>query len=230
MTTNLDTPLKGLLGDKTAKALATHLDLHTVGDLLYHFPRRYDERGEHTDIRSLEVGEQVTVMGQVQRTSVRPMRARKGQILEVTVGDGAGGLLTCTFFNQAWRERDLKTGRWGLFAGKVTEFRGKRQLNGPEYVLLDAEDAAGEVEEFAGALIPVYPAAAAVPTWTIARCVRVVLDTLAPPPDPLPSAVRAERRLSTSTRRCGRYTVRRRASRSHWPGGGSSGTRRSPSS
>ncbi len=54
----------------------------------------------------------------------------------------------------------------------------------------------GEIEEFAGALIPVYPAAAAVPTWVIARCIRVVLDTFEPPPDPLPSALRARRRLA----------------------------------
>jgi ATP-dependent DNA helicase RecG len=195
VTTTIETPLKGLVGDKTAKALAAHLELHTAGDLIYHFPRRYDERGEHTDIRALEVGEQVTVMAQVQRTNVRPMRQRRGQMLEVTVGDDSGGTLTCTFFSQAWRERDLKPGRWGLFAGKVTEFRGKRQLNSPDYVLLDDETATSEVEEFAGALIPVYPAAAAVPTWVIARCVRVVLDTLTPPEDPLPSAVRAERGL-----------------------------------
>jgi ATP-dependent DNA helicase RecG len=195
VTTTIETPLKGLVGDKTAKALAAHLDLHTAGDLMYHFPRRYDERGEHTDIRALEVGEQVTVMAQVQRTSVRPMRQRRGQMLEVTVGDDSGGTLTCTFFSQAWRERDLKPGRWGLFAGKVTEFRGKRQLNSPDYVLLDDETATSEVEEFAGALIPVYPAAAAVPTWVIARSVRVVLDTLTPPEDPLPSALRAERGL-----------------------------------
>ncbi|MGC9666297.1 ATP-dependent DNA helicase RecG [Planosporangium sp. 12N6] len=195
MTTTLETPLKGLVGDKTARALADHLDLHTAGDLVYHFPRRYDERGEHTDIRSLEVGEQVTVMAQVQRTAVRPMRQRRGQLLEVTVGDGSGGTLTLTFFSQPWRERDLKPGRWGLFAGKVTEFRGKRQLNSPEYVLLDDETATSEVEEFAGALIPVYPAAAAVPTWVIAKCVRVVLDTFTPPEDPLPASVRAERGL-----------------------------------
>jgi ATP-dependent DNA helicase RecG len=193
--TTLETPLKGLLGDKTAKALATHLDLHTAGDLIYHFPRRYDERGEHTDIRALEVGEQVTVMAQVQRTNVRPMRQRRGQILEVTVGDGSGGVLTCTYFNQAWRERDLKPGRWGLFAGKVTEFRGKRQLNGPEYMLLDDDAVTGEIEEFAGALIPVYPAAAAVATWVIGKSVRTVLDTLSPPDDPLPGSVRAERGL-----------------------------------
>ncbi|WP_432049703.1 ATP-dependent DNA helicase RecG [Verrucosispora sp. NA02020] len=199
--TTVDTPLTKLVGDKTAKALAGHLDLHTAGDLLYHFPRRYDERGEHTDIRTLDVGEQVTVLAQVQRTAVRPMRQRRGNLLEVTVGDGSGGTLTLTFFgNQAWRERELRPGRWGMFAGKVTEFRGKRQLNGPEYVLLgdqtDGEAAANEqVEEFAGALIPVYPAAAAVPTWVITRCVRVVLDTVEPPEDPLPATVRATRNL-----------------------------------
>ncbi|MEU6022179.1 ATP-dependent DNA helicase RecG [Micromonospora sp. NPDC047134] len=197
----VDTPLARLVGEKTAKALAGHLDLHTAGDLIYHFPRRYDERGEHTDIRSLDVGEQVTVLAQVQRTAVRPMRQRRGNLLEVTVGDGSGGSLTLTFFgNQAWRERELRPGRWGLFAGKVTDFRGRRQLNGPEYVLLgdqtDGEAAATEqIEEFAGALIPVYPAAAAVPTWVIARCVRVVLDTVAPPEDPLPAGVRASRNL-----------------------------------
>ncbi|MGC5029493.1 ATP-dependent DNA helicase RecG [Micromonospora sp. DT229] len=197
----VDTPLAKLVGEKTAKALAGHLDLHTAGDLIYHFPRRYDERGEHTDIRALDVGEQVTVLAQVQRTAVRPMRQRRGNLLEVTVGDGSGGSLTLTFFgNQAWRERELRPGRWGLFAGKVTDFRGRRQLNGPEYVLLgdqtDGEAAASEqIEEFAGALIPVYPAAAAVPTWVIARCVRVVLDTVAPPEDPLPAGVRAGRNL-----------------------------------
>jgi ATP-dependent DNA helicase RecG len=135
----------------------------------------------------------------VQAVSVKPMRARKGNMLEVTIGDGSGATLTCTFFNQAWRERDLKRGRWGLFAGKVTDFRGKRQLNGPAYQLLRADatqdEAAEEIEEFAGALIPVYPAAAAVPTWVIARCVRTVLDTFQPPDDPLPGTIRANRNL-----------------------------------
>jgi len=197
--TTTDTPLDKVLGAKTAKALATHLDLHTAGDLIYHFPRRYDQRGEHTDLRSLQVGEQVTLLAQVQSTTVRPMRARSGTMLEITVGDGSGATLTCTFFNQAWRERDLRRGRWGLFAGKVTEFRGKRQLNGPAYQLLSAgatqDEAAEEIEEFAGALIPVYPAAQAVPTWVIAKNVRTVLDTFEPPADPLPGSVRANRNL-----------------------------------
>lgn len=217
MTTSasVDTPLRKLVGEKTAKALALHLDLHTAGDLLYHFPRRYDERGEHTDIRSLEVGEQATVLAQVRNTTVRPMRQRRGNLLEVTVGDGAGGQLTLAFFNQPWREKQLRPGRWGLFAGKVTEFRGRRQLNSPDYVLLGEADGevatSEEIEEFAGALIPVYPAAAAVPTWVIARCVRVVLDTVTLPEDPLPATVRAKRNLiglATALREIHRPTSR----------------------
>jgi ATP-dependent DNA helicase RecG len=197
--TTIAMPLRKVLGESRARTLATHLDLHTAGDLLYHFPRRYDERGEHTDMRKLQVGEQVTLLAQVQSATVRPMRARKGTMLEITLGDGSGATLTCTFFNQAWRERDLRRGRWGLFAGKVTEFRGKRQLNGPAYQLLRADatqdEAAEEIEEFAGAIIPVYPAAQAVPTWVIARCVRTVLDRFEPPADPLPGSIRANRNL-----------------------------------
>ncbi|NUR48031.1 MAG: ATP-dependent DNA helicase RecG [Hamadaea sp.] len=200
----LSTPLKKLVGEKTAKALSSHLGLETAGDLLYHLPRRYDQRGEHTAIRSLEVGEEVTILGQVLTTNQRRMRDRRGNVLDVVVGDDAGGRIKLTFFNQAWREKDLRPGRWGLFAGKVSEFRGERQLAHPEYVLLgdDGTDpgevalaAEAEVEEFAGAFIPIYPAAKALPTWVIAKCVRVVLDTVRLTEDPLPSEIRAERRL-----------------------------------
>jgi ATP-dependent DNA helicase RecG len=221
VTPGLSTPLRKLVGEKTAKALSLHLGLETAGDLIYHFPRRYDQRGEHTAIQSLAVGEEVTILGQVLHTSVRRMRERRGNLLEVVVGDDEGGRIKLTFFNQGWRERDLRPGRWGLFAGKVSEFRHERQLAHPEYVLLGdggsegadevalAGTPAAEVEEFAGALIPIYPAAKALPTWVIARCVRVVLDTVAITEDPMPSALRAEHRLcdlSTALREIHRPT------------------------
>ncbi|MGY0236424.1 ATP-dependent DNA helicase RecG [Longispora urticae] len=191
----LATPLKGIVG-AAAGPLEKALGLRTVGDLLRHYPRRYDERGEHTDLAALEIGDQVTLMAQVQRVTAKQMKQRRGSILEVLIGDGIR-TITATFFNQPWRERELKVGKWGLFAGKVTEFREKRQLNGPEYVLLDPDDenAANEIEEFAGAIIPVYPAAAGLPTWTISRCVRLALEMVAAPPDPLPSDLRAARKL-----------------------------------
>jgi ATP-dependent DNA helicase RecG len=191
----MSAPLEKAVGGNTAKALAAHLDLHTVGDLIYHFPRRYDERGKHTEIRTLSVGEQVTVLGQVRSVSVRPMRGTD-KMLQATIGDASGGILTLTYFGRrnVWREKDLVPGRWGMFAGKVTEFNGARQLNTPEYEMLD-DPSDGAIEEFAGALIPVYPAAAKLPTWRIANCVRVVLDMFAPPDDPLTEPIRAERGL-----------------------------------
>jgi ATP-dependent DNA helicase RecG len=199
----LDTPLSKVVGDKTAKALDAHLHLETVRDLLYHVPRRYDQRGEHTPIRSLVIGEEVTILGQILATANRRMRERRGSILDVVVGDDQGGRIKLTFFNQAWRERDLKSGRWGLFAGKVTEFRGERQLSHPEYVMLgdggpDTDEVAladEAVEEFAGALIPIYPGTKALPTWVIGKCLKVVLDTVALTEDPLPGEVRAEQGL-----------------------------------
>src|SRR5690242_5478819 len=172
----LDSPIKAVVGK--AKALTEHLGIQTVGDLIYHFPRRYEERGQHTDIRALEVDEDVTVLAQVKSVTSRQFqqargtpRQKKGSLVEVVIGDDSGGELSCTFFNQPWREKQLRPGRWGLFAGKVGRFRGKLQLTNPTCVLLDADDGEEKVEEFAGAIIPIYPATAKLPTWTIAGCV-----------------------------------------------------------
>jgi ATP-dependent DNA helicase RecG len=188
---SLDKPL----GRKTADALANSLDLHTVGDLLRHYPRRYAERGELTDVAGLEIGEHATVLAQVERVSKRTMRSRRGTILEVRITDGHRPL-TCTFFNQAWRERELLPGKRGMFAGKVNAFRGNLQLANPEYQLLDEDSDESTVEEFANALIPVYPAAAGLPTWSIGRCVRQVLDVWDGTEDPLPESLRREHKLA----------------------------------
>lgn len=191
----LNESLDKVLGRKTADALANSLDLHTVGDLLRHYPRRYAERGELTEVAGLEIGEHATVLAEVERVSKRTMRNRRGTILEVRITDGHRPL-TCTFFNQAWRERELLPGKKGLFAGKVNAFRGNLQLANPEYQLLDENSDDSTVEEFANALIPVYPAAAGLPTWSIARCVRQVLDIWDGTEDPLPESLRREHKLA----------------------------------
>src|SRR5499427_5784748 len=98
-------PLRLVVGDKAAKRLAAVLDLHTVGDLLSYYPRRYDRRGELTDLASLREGEHVTVQAEVAAVSERKMRNRNGSIFEAVVTDGRGRL-TLTFFGrggQAWR-------------------------------------------------------------------------------------------------------------------------------
>jgi ATP-dependent DNA helicase RecG len=185
-------PLRLVVGDKAAKRLASLLDLHTVGDLLGYYPRRYDRRGELTDLAGLRDGEYVTVQAEVVSASTRPMRQRSGSIFEAVVTDGHGRL-TLTFFGrgrQDWRAAELMPGVQALFSGQVSSFRGKRQLTHPEYELLGAGNSAGRAAEFAAELIAVYPATGQLPSWKIADSVRIALDVLDVPDDPLPALVR----------------------------------------
>jgi ATP-dependent DNA helicase RecG len=190
-------PLRLVVGDKAAKRLKAAVDLQTVGDLLGYYPRRYDTRGELTDLASLRDGEHVTVQAEIAAVSVRKMRNRPGTILEAIVTDGRGRL-TLTFFGrgrQDWREKVLTPGVRGLFSGQVSSFRGKRQLSHPECELLGAGEPRIRAAEYAAELIPVYRASSQITSWQIADSVQIVLDTLDVSGDPLPSEVRARYRL-----------------------------------
>lgn len=186
----LETKLIDVVGDRTAKALESGLGARTVADLLRHYPRRYAVRGELTDISVLKAEDEVTILAEVFSTNARPLHGRKGTILEVVVTDGTSKL-SLTFFNQAWRERELKVGRQGLFAGKVGIFNGKRQLSHPDYELIaDGSDVDSAVEEFAGKYLPVYSATAKMPSWKVAQCVKLAVDALDVVPDFLPEQIR----------------------------------------
>ncbi len=175
---------------RTAKALANSLDVHTVGELLRHYPRRYEQRGELTDLANLRDGEHVTVLAQIKAVTSRPMRNRRGKLTEVTVTDGHG-TLTLAFFRQPWREKELKPGLHGLFAGQVSSYGRKRQLIHPDCELLGETDPGTELAaEHAAEIIPVSPATRQLPSWKIAKAIRTVLDTLDIADDPLPAAVR----------------------------------------
>src|ERR1017187_7275130 len=188
----LEDPLRLVIGDKAAKRLDQALGIRTVGELLMHYPRRYEERGELTELTSLRDGEHVTVQAEIAKVTVRKMRSRPGTILEATVTDGRGSL-TLTFFGrgrQDWRERELLPGVRGLFSGQVSTFQGKRQLAHPDYELLGAGDPAARATEFASELIPVYRATKEISSWKIANSVEIALDVLDVPSDPLPAGVR----------------------------------------
>lgn len=186
----LDSKLVGVLGDRTTKVLKDLYGYTTVGDLLHHYPRRYLVRGELSNISELNEGDEVTILAEVFSATSRRLHARKGNILEVIVTDGSAKL-SLTFFNQAWREKDLKVGKQGLFAGKVGVFNGKRQLAHPDYELIaDGNDVDAAVEGFAGKYLPMYPASAKMPSWKIAQCIELAIGALDEVPDYLPESVR----------------------------------------
>ncbi|WIA98918.1 ATP-dependent DNA helicase RecG [Curtobacterium sp. MCBA15_012] len=192
----LDARLSGVLGGRTASAIEKAFGYRTVGEFLEHAPRRYAERGALTALDSLAIGESVTIVAEVIDVRERTMRARRGSILEAKIGDGSG-ILTLTFFNQGWRTKDLVPGARGIFAGKVGDYRGARQLAHPDYELFDRDDPRADADplddeaiRWSRQPIPIYPATASLTSWQIAKAIAVVLDTLPDVPDPIPASVR----------------------------------------
>ena len=192
---NLDTKLVDVIGDRTAKVVASELGYKTVGDFLHHYPRRYVKRGELTNIAELREGEEATVLAKVHSVKSRRMANRKQVIVEVIIEDNNREKMSLTFFNQAWREKEMRIGRQGLFAGKIGTFKGVRQLAHPELEWLpgdsDVEDA---IEAFADRYLPIYPATGKFPSWKIAKALEIVLDSLDEVDDFLPEEIKVARK------------------------------------
>jgi ATP-dependent DNA helicase RecG len=207
--TTLRDPLVALLGKKTGGKFAEVFGLYNAGDLLRHYPRRYQTRGELTSLSELREGDHVTVLAQVDYAAKHPMHPQRGrqaggrqanwqrERLEVTVTDGTARITLAFFGSVGMHQRRLRPGALGLFAGKVSTFRGQRQLVHPEYDLVPEtatkENAAAELAaEYATEIIPIYPASSKVSSWVISRAIGVILDTLDVGEDPLPEELRAK--------------------------------------
>jgi ATP-dependent DNA helicase RecG len=189
----LDTSLKSIVGGKTAKILAEELNLHTVGDLLRHYPRRWEKRGELTDLSELEVGEFATIFASVAGVTSRGIR-RDLYKTDVVVTDGAKKL-TLTFFSKRdWQKGRFAVGDRAFFSGKVGEFNHKPQLLNPEVEAVD-DDIDEAASDFAGAILSIYPASKGATTLDIRRSMQVVLDSVDLPEDPVPIGIRDELRL-----------------------------------
>jgi ATP-dependent DNA helicase RecG len=195
-------PLVKVLGARTGNPLESAFGLRTVGDLLRHYPRRYYSRGELTDLSSLHDGDHVTVLARVVSVRDHPLPSLPGQgrrsRSEVVVTDERAKLVLTFFFKGNKRPpymRQLVPGMVGMFAGTVSSFRGRCQLVHPECQLLPGappnSDLTSELAaEFAAEMIPVYPASAKVSSWSIAKAIKTVLDTLDAGEDPLPAELR----------------------------------------
>jgi ATP-dependent DNA helicase RecG len=187
----MGTRLSAVLGAKTARAMEEELGLVTVRDLLRHYPRRYAGRGDRVRMEDAQVGDRVTVLAKVQSVNTRKMRNRPGMMTEVVIGDGASSM-QLVFFNR--KHGDLVPGAWGLFAGTVGEYRHKKQFAHPDFHMITGD----QDEDWARALIPIYPATKGVSSWVVQRSVKLLLDASGGfgfVEDPMPEHLRARHGL-----------------------------------
>ena len=114
------------------------LGIETLGDLLFYFPRRYDDYSQMKPINRLEYGEVLSVMGTVKSIFNRPIKGGKMTIFEAVLTDGTGSLRV-TWFNQPWLEKSIKVGDQIIISGKVDIYLGRLCMNSPEWEAIDQE-------------------------------------------------------------------------------------------
>jgi ATP-dependent DNA helicase RecG len=177
---HLDDPVTAVegVGPSHARTLASSLDIRTVRDLVTHYPRRYHDRGELTELAEVVVEEPATLVGTVVDWSgfTRP-GGRRLRVDKALVQAQGGGTFDITFFNQPWRPKGLRPGSVAAFSGTVKRFKGRLGLSNPEVFLLHGTDADGIDRQ---RLLAVYPAVGKLPSERLRGWIEAALDALPP--------------------------------------------------
>jgi len=123
------------IGKFRAEALS-RLEIFTIKDLIYFFPRKHEDFSNLTTINKLQFSEKVSISAIVKSTNSRNIKGGKQKITEVIVEDETGNL-RITFFNQPFLEKTLKAGIKIMVSGKVEMYLGRYVLTNPEWIELD---------------------------------------------------------------------------------------------
>ena len=184
-TAALNAPMTVLpgVGPRHAQTLS-RLGLVTLRDMLYYFPRRYDDYSKLKPINRLWYGEEVTVIGTVQSISSRQLRGSSSYLVEAVVSDGTGALRV-TWFNQVWIAKRLRSGAHIVLSGKIDQYLGRLVMNSPEWEPLEQEQLS------TNRIVPVYSLTAQITQRWLRRLMNQVITYWAPRvQDPLPASLR----------------------------------------
>jgi len=181
------TVLQGI-GPRNAQNLA-RVGLHTLRDMLYYFPRRYDDYSKMKPINRLWFGEEVTIIANVQSIETRPLRGGSGSLVEAVVSDGSGALRV-TWFNQPWLTRRLHKGAYISISGKIDQYLGRLVMTNPDWEDVDQQHLN------TGRIVPVYPLTAQVTQGWLRKQMNQLVTFWAPRvQDTLPEWVRRSAEL-----------------------------------
>ena len=180
----LDAPITVLqgVGPRHAQTLK-RLSLETLGDMLYYFPRRYDDYSQLKPINRLWYGEEVTVIGTVQSVTNRPIRSGRMQITEAVVSDGSGAL-RISWFNQPWLSKRLREGMQIVLSGKIDQYLGRLVMNSPEWEPIEQQNL------HTNRIVPVYSLTANITQRWLRQLMYQVVSYWAPRvQDPMPESM-----------------------------------------
>ncbi len=181
---DLDAPVTELrgVGPKRSERLA-RLGIHTIRDVLYFLPRRYDDYSQLKPINRLEYDEEVTIIARVERANVRRTRSG-GALFQAVLSDGSGSV-EVTWFNQPYLANKIRRGQQIVISGKVDEYLGRLCFNSPEWEPLDEELL------HTGRIVPVYPLTEGISGKWLRRLMRRTVTYWSRRlPDYLPESVR----------------------------------------
>jgi ATP-dependent DNA helicase RecG len=193
MIKKLDDSVRYLKGIGPGRAKLLHrLGIASVEDLLYYFPRRYEDRTNFTTISALQEGQACTIKGKILTAGARRSFRRRGfSIVEALVED-ATGTLTCVWFNQPYLKEYFKTGQHLILYGKVDRYAGRLQMSAPEFEMVSDEADSLDV----GRIVPVYSLPEGMTQRYFRQIVKSCLDEYLPVvPDFLPYDIRTRHTL-----------------------------------
>ena len=157
---NLSSPIWEIprIGPQTQRRLK-RLGIETIGELIFHFPHRYEDFSDITPISSVEAGKTVCIQGKI--TNIKNIRIfkRRMVITEAQVADDSG-TIRVTWFNQPYLTNTLKSGDFVFLAGKMTSKKGRKYLSSPAYEKIPSQFIENGTEydsTHMGRIIPVYP-------------------------------------------------------------------------
>jgi ATP-dependent DNA helicase RecG len=165
----LDSPVTVLsgIGPTQSRRLA-RLGIQTVRDMLYFFPRRYDDFSTLKTINHLEYGEEVTIMARIRKVTTR--RSRSGSVITTATVEDGSGIIQVTWFNQPHLNRQLKPSRQIVLSGKVDEYLGRLTFQSPQWEPLDRQLL------HTARLVPVYPLTEGVSARWLRKLIKPTVD------------------------------------------------------
>ena len=179
------------------KKLFQNLGVETVEDLMYFFPKRYEDRRRVMAIAQLTVGEWQTVRGKVFEKVARKSWHTKKHVVEIILDDGTGRIV-CSWFNQPYQISYFQPGEWIVCYGKVDMYKSRLQMVAPEYEIID-----GDEQESLGLnrIVPMYPLTKGMTQRFMRKIIKACLDKYHYQlTDELPVSLRNKYRLSNIKR------------------------------